>query len=383
MNISIEARALSAKGGGVRSYTYELIRNLVALKTNHKLSVLLDSESATGSVKGAKEKVVPLAHSTLLPYWLSYQVPRALKETKADVVHFTKADISNTKSLPTVVTIYDVIPLLFPESQSFMRRMYWPGALKRASLADHILTISLASKRDIVDRLQVDPDKVTVTPLAVDLEHFRPRVFGESGAAQSVLKKHGVHQPYILFVGTRDRRKNISALIRAFYSLKQDIPHTLVIVGRGAYKKDESRELVSRLQLQSRVKFLEGVSYDELPSFYSGADLFVWPSVYEGWGFPPQEAMACGTPVVVSDGGSLPEVVGEAGEIVSFSSSDVRDRLEEKEFDTKLASSVERVLHDSGLRERMRQKGFTRVKEFSWKRVAEQTLDVYEKVGNR
>src|SRR5688572_2346839 len=173
MKIAIEARALSASMG-VRTYTLELLRGLARLG-GHEVHAWYDHQRHVGSVGGITEHVLPLHSEALLLPWLWWQLPRAMRQVGPDIVHFTKAAVPRRKIAPTVATIYDVIPLLLPQSQTPLRRLYWPATLRHtAAMADHLLTISEQSKQDIVARLQVAPDKVTVTPLAIDHDHFHP-----------------------------------------------------------------------------------------------------------------------------------------------------------------------------------------------------------------
>lgn len=370
MNIAIEARALSAKSGGIKTYTHELIANLLSLHPEVDMELLYSSTKPVGNFPSAKETVIPLHSELFLSYWLSRQVGKYLQKTQPSLVHYTKAAIPTTNNTPTVVTLYDIIPVLLPETQSPLRRIYWPRVLRHAAQhADHIITISQQSKQDIMKEYDVSEDRITVTPLAIDTNHFYPRP-----------KITTTTSPYILFVGTRDARKNIPTLIRAFAQIADVIPHRLVIAGREANKRDTSKETVQELQLEHRVDFKDYVPYEELPSLYSNADLFVWPSIYEGWGFPPQEAMACGTPVIVSNGGPLPEVVGDAGIIVPFTTQDLHERANDSEFTTSLSKKMLEILEKPALQTQLREQGLLRSGMFTWKNVAQKTWEVYGKV---
>lgn len=376
MKIAIEARALSAQGGGVKNYTYELIRHLVKLK-DIELSVIYDDAKNVGTFSGQLDEVTVSRRSDfLLGWWLSNKVPRKLRNIKSDLVHFTKAAVSSKRIMPTVVTIYDVIPLLFPKSQKLTRRFYWPRALKNAVMkSDHIITISDASKRDIVEYLGAPAEKITVTKLPVDTARFSP-----VDNTDEAMNKYGIKKPYVLFVGTLEPRKNVPSLIRAFSRVAGEIPHSLVIAGR----KDKDYEAIVRQikmsGIEKRVNVIDFVDSKDLPAIYSAADLLVWPSVYEGWGWPPQEAMACGTPVVVSDGGALPEVVDEAGEIVEFSVDDISSRAKDDDFEMRLSETIKKVLGDEALKKEMRRKGLARVQMRSWEDVAGETREVYSRV---
>ncbi|MDZ4225825.1 MAG: glycosyltransferase family 1 protein, partial [Candidatus Andersenbacteria bacterium] len=302
-------------------------------------------------------------------WWLNHQVPRILDKIKPDVVHFTKAAVPSRKILPTVVTIYDVIPLLYPQGQKLSRRWYWRRALKQAAqFSDRIITISNVSKRDLVEQLDVSADKVTVTPLAVDTDFFKP------------VDRRGVVKPYILFVGTLEPRKNVPMLVRAFSRIAGEVPHDLIIAGRPEKDIAAVKREIDRSKAVDRIKLIGRVSGNDLPALYSDADLFVWPSIYEGWGFPPQEAMACGTPVIVSDGGSLPEVVGEVGEVVSFAEMEVSRRTGDVDFEERLAKSVLDLLNNKEKRKNMSEQGLLQARENTWQQVVEMTMSVYKQL---
>lgn len=351
MRIALEARAAEERTG-VGTYVRELLRGLAQSGEDvHKLP----------------DPSIQL----LLPFWLQHTAPKYVASILPDIAHFTKADVPRKRTVPTVVTIYDVIPLLLPESQSPLRRIYWPRALHRAAeYSDHILTISEASRRGIVELLDVPGEKITVTPLAVDTEHFKPS-HGPLERRQS---------PYVLFVGRWDIRKNIPSLIKAFARIASDIPHQLVIAGRPADKPVDLRRVAREAGVAERVIFRENVSFGELPHLYAGADLFVYPSIIEGWGFPPQEAMACGTPVIVSSGDPLPEVVGSAGAVVPFTGDVLANRLTDAKFIERLAAQMKKVLMNDDLRSRMSSLGLEHIQSFSWQYVVDQTLAVYKQV---
>ncbi|MDZ4286185.1 MAG: glycosyltransferase, partial [Candidatus Sungbacteria bacterium] len=216
MKVAIEARALNSNTtAGVKTYATELIRSL-------------------REIGGVEYEIIqdnPPAWKLL--WWMNVTLPRKLRKIRPDVVHYTKSampfDFAQGK--PTVVTIHDIIPVFFPGSQAFLQRIFWPGELKRAARqSDHVITVSEASKRDIVEQFQVSPEKITVTPEAVDLQHFKPN------------SEPGSEPRYILFVGTRDIRKNVPLLIRAFARIAEDIPHQLVIAGRAALKLHDDRK---------------------------------------------------------------------------------------------------------------------------------------------
>lgn len=368
MKVAIEARALTSQRAGVNRYVRNLLTKLLLRDEQISCYPIFDAPVEL-DIELSKAAVVKRYGAIGLNWWLNSQVEKRLQDIQPDVVHYTKADVPRHKRWPTVVTIYDVIPLLMPSSQKLSRRWYWPRALSRAAHeSDHILTISEASKRDICEKLQVVPDKISVTRLGVD-DHFRDLPARSNGKAN------------ILFVGTIEPRKNIGALLKAFAKIHQQIPHSLIIAGKAYKGSAEWMDLARKLKIEDRVNWRGFVSEEELRGLYSQADLFVWPSVYEGWGFPPQEAMACGVPVIVSNGGALPEVVGDSGEIVNFYKDSLKDRLHDESFIDDLSSRMLAVLQDKNKQAAMIEKGRKRAMLTSWDEVTDKTVEVYKKVA--
>lgn len=356
MRVALEARALGRPASGVRTYVSRLLEALRA--SGVEVETL---ESGPGLVG-------------LWPLWMEMTVPRWLAQVRPSVVHFTKAALplgSHSKPhIPTVVTIYDVIPMLFPQSQKIGPRLLWPAVLRHAGrMADHIITISEASKRDIVELLQVAPEKVTVTQLAVDV-----RIKRQEARIKSTTT------PYILFLSTLEPRKNVPALIRSYSKIAGQIPHRLLIAGRSYKGMGEIEREIGRRQLQDRVKLLGAVASDKLTNLYTDASLFVLPSVYEGWSFPVQEAMSYGVPVLVSNGGALPEVVGVAGSVVPFSAGSVAARTHDEAFESALADQMLGVLGDPARQSFMTEAGRARTHQRSWRDVALATIEVYKNV---
>ena len=199
-------------------------------------------------------------------------------------------------------------------------------------------------------------------------ERFKP--LNQKEVAE-VKQKYNLDFPFILFVGVLQPRKNIPTLIKAYYKLKKEgIKDKLVITGGKGWQYKEIFETVERLNLQKEVIFTGHIPDDDLPKLYNAADLFAFPSLYEGFGIPPLEAMACGIPVITSNTGSLPEVVGDAGIMVDPYDIDG------------LAKAMYEVLNNEGLKEEMVKKGLERAKMFSWKKCAKEVLDVYEEAYN-
>ncbi len=378
MHIALEARSLSSSMG-VRIYTLELIRRLLA-RHPADYSIILDAAKHHGTFPGAREMIVPLRHDAMLFPWLWYNIPRLLRKLQPNVVHYTKAAVPLKKQYPTVVTIHDVIPLILPQSQKLSRRWYWPATLRHAAQrSDAIIAISECTRADIIKYFNVDSAKITVTPLGCDRTHFHP--ITDVTRRAEVLQRYTIPTPYLLFVGTLEPRKNIPALIRAFTAIAPQIPHMLVIAGKKGWMYEEIFTTYATSAVQNRIMFIDQVPYADLPVLLSTADAFVWPSAYEGWGLPVLEALACGAPVVVSDGGALPEVVGDAGEIVPFVQSAPARRLNDPDFEQQFSARILALLQDESRQARLRAAGPARAELFSWDTVADTTFQVYERLA--
>lgn len=259
-----------------------------------------------------------------------------------------------------ITTIHDVSFLIGPEwfrprDRILLTRLV-PASARRAR---RVITVSETSKRDIVRLLGLPEEKVVVAWNGVD-ERFKPVPRGE---ALTRLAKYGVEPPYILTVGTRWPRKNMGLAIEAAELLPDELPHRLVVTGKPGWGMSESESVARR-----RVQFTGYVADEDMPMLYSAADLYLCPSHYEGFGLPVVEAMACGTPVLSSAGGALPEVIGDAGAL--------EERLDPKVWAHRIAS----LLQDSSMLARMRERGLHRAQQFTWEAAAERTLDVYREV---
>lgn len=277
----------------------------------------------------------------------------------ADVVHLPRHLVPPQPGLraPIVVTIHDVLPLRAPELFSaIIRANFALLAPRLARRADRILTGSHYTKGEIVELLGIDPARVVVTPYGVD-ERFLP--------APAVPARLALDRPYVACLGTLEPRKNVAAAVRAFAALEDD-SYALVVVGGGGWDGGEV-EAAARAAA-GRVVLTGYVDDHELVGLLGAARAFLYPSLYEGFGFPPLEAMACGTPVITSDRASLPEVVGDAALVV-----DPRD-------DVALAAALRRVLEDPALAADLRERGLRRAALYSWRRCAEATVDVYREL---
>jgi glycosyltransferase involved in cell wall biosynthesis len=270
------------------------------------------------------------------------------------------------RACPSVVVIYDLSPLIQRNAFKAGFQFRFDRQARHASKhADRIITISQSTKADLINLLGAKPEKISVVYPGYD-DSFRPQV--NHHELKALMSKYSIDDRYILFTGALEPKKNLTRLVEAFVSLKKQgkTVHKLVIAGKRAWGDETVFQTVRRSGLESQVIFTGYVPQEELPLLMSGADVFVFPSLHEGFGIPPLEAMACGTPVITSNSSSLPEVVGDAGVLVNPYSVD------------EIAEAIYKVVSNRELREEMRRKGLERAKLFSWERAAQEIVQMLE-----
>ncbi len=270
---------------------------------------------------------------------------------------------------PKIIVVYDLVPLIFKQFYPAPVRLVFNSQIANAvKKADKIIAISNSTKADLVRLLKVDPHKILVIYPGYDNRAFKP--VEEQAKIVEIKSKYGIDGNYILYTGTLEPRKNVARLVEAFGRLVKAgrIGHKLVIAGKKGWLYDDIFETVNRLGLDKDIIFTGYAPYEDLPLLLNGADVFIYPSLYEGFGLPPLEAMACGIPVITSNVSSLPEVVADAGMLVDPNSVD------------SIAEVLYQVVSDKKLREQMRQKGLARAGLFSWEKVAVETIKLLEEV---
>lgn len=371
MRIAVDGRYIQDHFPGIARYTYNLVANVAELAEDE---VTLYYNPSLPNTRYRVEELqrsgkVRLRHFGLATFspWEHLSLPLRLLADKVEVFHspyYVKPYVQPSRS---VVTIYDVTSAVYPQYMpSMCARVGFELATRLAiASARIIVTLSRSSKNDLVSRYGVDPDKIAVTYLGVDAR-FQPR---EKGALTHVRQRYGLPQRFILYVGINKPHKNLVKLIEAFgaSSMLDDV--SLVIAGKEDKRYPEARLAARRSPAERRILFLEDVREEDLPYIYNLSDLFVFPSLYEGFGLPVLEAMASGLPIVCSNRSSLPEVVGEAGILV------------DPENVAEMSEAMARALEDDTLREQIRAKGLRRAKEFSWRETARQTLELYRRVA--
>jgi glycosyltransferase involved in cell wall biosynthesis len=374
MHVGLNAHLLSSeksyRGAGINWYIHSLLTHLPGAADHHTFTAFLSDREAADAFPGVETKVsvLPTATAPVRILWEQVVQPGQLLIEGIDLLHSLAFVQPIVLPCPGIVTIYDLSFFLFPHGLQPWRRLYlrW-GTAYSARRARRVVVISASTKRDVVRLLGVPEDRIDVVPCGVD-EDFRP--VGNPKSLDALRKKRHLPPRMILFVGTIEPRKNLATLLQSYALLRRRIkPPPLVIAGAKGWRHEEVLSLAGQLDLLDDVIFPGYVAREELPLWYGAADLLVYPSLYEGFGLPPLEAMACGTAVVVSNSSSLPEVVGEAGLLVEPTSAEEMSR------------AMERVLTDKNLREVMRVKGVERAHSFTWQRTAEETIRVYDRAA--
>jgi glycosyltransferase involved in cell wall biosynthesis len=353
--------------GNLRAGTWTYTCNLLKELSSKANVIAIDrEEKMLPGLENVSRRVYPGGTDKLAKFlWPNFVLPQKAAADGIELVHCTTPYGTFAPGRHrNIITICDVTPLIYPGAHGRMNvwhhRFVLPAILRRA---DAIITISESSRRDIVRFFRVPEEKVTVTYLAAD-GRYRPEPAGVPGNEVAQLPR-----PYILSVGTLEPRKNLDGLLRAFSRARHaGISHKLVITGARGWGTTRLAELVRNLKLEDSVIFTGFVESCDLPHLYAGADFFVYPSLYEGFGLPPLEAMACGVPVITSNVSSLPEVVGDAALLVDPRS------------DGDLADAIVRLAGDAMLRNGLRSQGLARAGLFSWERTAKESMAVYRRV---
>lgn len=359
MLIGIDAsRATVAQRTGTEVYSLHMIRHLVRLRPDWRFRLYFNQAPPDGLIPAAahvEQRVIPLPR-----LWTHLRLSAELAIHPPDLLFVPAHVLPILHPRRSVVTVHDVGHRYHPEAHTPAQRWYLEWSTRyHVRVAAHLIADSQATRADLIRLYQADPARVTAIHLGID-EGFRPPQDPRQVAA--VLSKYGITQPYLLYLGTLHPRKNLARLIQAFAHLQRP-ELTLVLAGKRGWLCDDLTQAVG---VGARVLFTGFVDDADRAALYGGAELFVMPSLYEGFCFPVLEAMACGTPVVCSNTSSLPEVVGEAA--LCFDPTDVQA----------MTAAIAQVLEDPARRAQMSAQGLERSKHFTWERCAQQTANVLE-----
>jgi glycosyltransferase involved in cell wall biosynthesis len=368
MRIAIDARKL--RDFGIGTYIRNILIELSRLDRETEYVVLCRPDDVdSGDVLGRNFRMVPEAAPT---YSIAeqFKIPLALARESIRMVHEPHYVLPPLVQCRSVVTIHDCIHLMFPEylpnrlGYYYAKASMWTATRK----ADRILTVSEASKRDILRFFDVAPDRVSVIHNAIDERFLAP---ADAERMDLVRQRYQLDHPFVLYVGNIKPHKNIERLIAAFARARGQLGNDvkLIIVGDEISKYPGLRQSVHKHKLDKFVRFLGFQPMETLAAFYRLARAFVFPSLYEGFGLPPLEAMACGTPVITSNVSSLPEVAGGAALLV--------DPYDEEA----IASAMVRAVTDETLRAELIEKGKQRARTFSWTQSVQRIHEIYMQVA--
>ncbi|MCX7919505.1 MAG: glycosyltransferase family 4 protein [bacterium] len=363
MNIGIDISCLSAPKTGVGLYTYHLIHALLSIDTNNTYHLFsaqpIDVSEFSQYRVAISCSQYPRTCATL---WEQLVLPNLLQKNNIDVFHSPNYTLPFSIRIPSVVTVHDLSVFLFPKFHPWWRRvrhrLLFPSSINHAT---NIIAVSEQTKRDLTELFPFAADK-TVT-----IYNGLPKCFhnpSSRNAAQEIM----LPAEYILFVGTMEPRKNLELMLTAFARFKQEtnLPHKLVIIGGEGWGKNHISAQLRQYKIQDDVIFTGHLEHAQLPQIYRSAAVLVFPSTYEGFGFPPLEAMACGTPVIASNVAAIPEVVGDAGILLDPTKLDL------------WPESIYNVIINKPLREELQAKGLARAKQFSWETTAQKTIELYQ-----
>jgi glycosyltransferase involved in cell wall biosynthesis len=377
MHIAINAHLLAHtstfRRAGVSHYVESLLTHLGRVDRQSRYTVYTTRGLGAGALGlppnfRVRPSLLPTINPRVRIPWEQLLAPAMLRLEGADVYHGVLNVMPLAGSVPSVVTIHDLSPFLFPQTFRRVNRTYTRWAIRVACRrAAHILAVSEFTKQEIVRWMRVPPDRITVTYDACD-DNFAPPDPAEVAAFR---RAKGLPERFVLFIGTLEPRKNIPVLLEAYARIAAETDAPLLIGGARGWLYEPILAQAERLGLGDKLRFIGYVDRAEQHLWYAAATVFAFPSLYEGFGMPPLEAMACGTPVVASNSSSLPEVVGDAGLVVA--PDDVEG----------LAAALLRLLGDQALREELRERGLAQARRFSWTETAERTLAVYRRAAGR
>ncbi|MAU01785.1 MAG: glycosyl transferase family 1 [Anaerolineaceae bacterium] len=369
----LDARPATDHFPGIGRYVSHLAMHLVPLlAADERLLLLHNPQATSGWQLPQKQANVDLVATAVSPFSFAqqWQIPQLLRQLNATVYHSTYYLTPYRPGVPTLLTLYDLIPEQFPQLVSPRARLLTKFATRLALHAgDHFLAISAATRRDFLAHYPLDPAKITAVPLAAD-DKFKPQ---PETAVAALRQKLNLPDQYVLYLGINKPHKNLKRLVKAWATVTKKLPDAPLLVIAGAWDEryGEVKTAVIQQNLEQHIRFVGRVADVDLPALYSGAMLFVFPSLAEGFGLPVLEAMACGTAVACAHTSSLPEVGGEA--VAYFDPPNSQQ----------IASVLIALLQDKEKREGMAKQGLLQAAQFSWRETAAATVTHYRTLAPR
>jgi alpha-1,3-rhamnosyl/mannosyltransferase len=374
----IDTRCATPRFPGIGRYAANLVQALAPLLEPHEHLYLLFASKTISKWRDSLplSSNIRVIDSDASPFSVRQQwtIPKLLRMLKDEqemrgfarpiLYHSLYYLMPYRPRVPTILTFYDAIPLRFPAQVSLQARLFFRFTMSLALRASaHVVAISLSARDDLLAYFEIAPHQVTTVPLAPDPRFKRQ----SSSEVERVRARYALPQEFLLYFGINKPHKNLARLLQAYAGLESPtLP--LIIAGAWDERYPEAKQEAAKLALSGHVHFLGPISEQDLPALYASATAFVFPSVYEGFGLPVLEAMACGTPVACSNTSSLPEAAGDAA--LYFDPQNV----------TEMIAVLQRLLTDAGLRADLRTRGLHRAARFSWRHTAEATLAIYRQI---
>ncbi len=369
----IDTRPLFFSRAGIASYIRNLVSGLYRVAPDNRYVLLCPTRGTSLAPRVEVPETawralrLPLRNRLFKGVWENLLVPLTVCADRLDLVHFPRFAVPRIRASRTLVTIHDLAFYRCPDTLTPRGQRYFAQATAQAvRRADAVIAVSNQTRQDLLDIYPISPDRVHVVYNGVE-SRFCP---GDPASARERIRRtYGVEGGYILFLGTLEPRKNVVGLLNAYALLREtgagDLP--LVLAGRKGWLYERIFQAVEDLNLASHVHFLNHVPHADLPDLYRAAQVFAYPSFYEGFGIPVVDALACGVPVVTSNTSSLPEVTGDAALLVDPNDPEA------------IADALRRLIEDRALADALRQRGPRQAARFSWDRAAGETLDIYRR----
>lgn len=374
MRIGIDARFFGSIGKGLGRYTQKLVENLEKVDQKNQYYIFLRKENFH-EYKPSKANFIKVMAD--IPWYSlreQIQFPKILKKFGLDLLHSPHFNVPIFYKGKFVVTIHDLILLHYPTRRAsalspliyLLKKIAYHTVIKHAvKKSEMIIAVSNHTKKDIQKYFGIAESKILVTHEAVGIANIRPQV-----ASRDILKKYGIIKPYLLYVGNAYPHKNLERLVLVFRELSKKHPHLhMVFVGKEDYFYKRLKKF-AKDNWAKQIIFADYIPEEDLPTVYHESLLYVFPSLYEGFGLPPLEAMSRDLPVASSNASCLPEILGDAA--IYFDPNAMAE----------MAETIERAISDGELRQSLIQKGKEQIKKFSWEKMAAETLEAYIKIGS-